>query len=139
MKKWKKAASLLLAVSLVAMSGAAAYAQTPAQGATDPEKGSPAAAKIGETLYETLDEADWQISKSKEATNLDSSYVSSVTLSLPSAQEVLSTDVVFVLDKSTSTDVEDQIMKILQNLNTQVQNTKAAVKVGIVIFNKEAH
>ena len=44
----------------------------------------------------------WQISKSKTATNLDENYQSEVTLSLPAAQEQLESDVVFVLDKSTS-------------------------------------
>lgn len=82
---------------------------------------------------------DWQISKSKEATNLDSNYVSNVTLSLPSAQEALSTDVVFVLDKSTSTEVEEQIIGMLKSLKEQVKKTDATVNVGVVIFNKEAH
>ncbi|MFR3285069.1 MAG: hypothetical protein ACLTR6_12680 [Clostridium fessum] len=44
----------------------------------------------------------WQISKSKKATNLDENFESQVTLSLPSAEEKLENDIVFVLDKSTS-------------------------------------
>lgn len=82
---------------------------------------------------------DWQISKSKEATNLDSNGVSNVTLSLPSAQEALSTDVVFVLDKSTSAEVEEQIIGMLQSLKEQVKKTDATVNVGVVIFNKVAN
>ena len=55
----------------------------------------------------TTDETQtWQISKSKTATNLDKNYQSEVTLSLPAAQEQLESDVVFVLDKSTSADLE---------------------------------
>lgn len=42
----------------------------------------------------------WQISKSKKATNLDENFESQVTLSLPSAEEKLENDIVFVLDKS---------------------------------------
>ncbi|HIS69967.1 MAG TPA: VWA domain-containing protein [Candidatus Gallacutalibacter stercoravium] len=82
---------------------------------------------------------EWDVSKSKTATNLDDNYEANVTLSLPSAEEQLVTDVVFVLDKSTSTDIEQDALNMLQNLQTQVQETNAQVKVGVVIFNKEAH
>lgn len=82
---------------------------------------------------------DWEVSKSKTATNLDENYESQVTLSLPSAQETLESDVVFVLDKSTSADVEDQMIKMLEDLNTQAEETGAVINVGVVIFNKEAH
>ena len=84
-------------------------------------------------------ESDWDISKSKTATNLDANYESQVTLSLPSSQETLESDVVFVLDKSTSADVEDQMLKMLENLNAQTEETGAVINVGVVIFNKEAH
>lgn len=79
------------------------------------------------------------VSKSKTATNLDENYKSKVTLSLPAADEQLVSDVVFVLDKSTSADVEDQLLAMLKDLNTQVAETNAKVKVGVVIFNKEAN
>lgn len=46
----------------------------------------------------------WTISKSKTATNLDSNYESKVTLSLPSAEEKLDSDIVFVVDKSESSE-----------------------------------
>ena len=82
-------------------------------------------------------------SKSKTATNLekqeDGTYTSEVTLSLPSAQEELVTDVVFVLDKSTSTDVKSDALQMLSALKNQITDTGAKVKVGVVIFNKEAH
>lgn len=81
----------------------------------------------------------WETSKSKTATNLDENYESDVTLSLPSAEEELASDVVFVLDKSTSTDVEDEIIEMLGELSDQVKETDAKVKVGVVIFNKEAN
>ena len=82
---------------------------------------------------------NWEHSKSKTATNLDANYQSQVTLSLPSAQEQLVTDVVFVLDKSTSATVEDQMIEMLNSLNQQITETGAKVKVGVVIFNKEAN
>ena len=78
-------------------------------------------------------------SKSKTATQLDEHYQSQVTLSLPSAEEQLVSDVVFVLDKSTSADLEEQAIEMLKNLNTQIKETGAKVKVGVVIFNKQAH
>ena len=77
-------------------------------------------------------------SKSKTATNLDENYQSKVTLSLPSAEEQLVSDVVFVLDKSTSADLEDQAIAMLGDLNNQIKETGAKVKVGVVIFNKKA-
>lgn len=80
----------------------------------------------------------WSISKSKTATNLDSNFLSQVTLSLPSAEEALTTDVVFVLDKSTSASVEDQILNMLSNLKTEAEAKDAKVNVGVVIFNKQA-
>ena len=78
-------------------------------------------------------------SKSKTATQLDENYQSQVTLSLPSAEEQLVSDMVFVLDKSTSAELEEQAVKMLENLNDQIKETGAKVKVGVVIFNKEAH
>lgn len=82
---------------------------------------------------------EWDTSKSKTATNLDGNYISNITLSLPSAQETLETDVVFVLDKSTSDTVENQALKMLESLTAQVTSTGAKVNVGVVIFNREAH
>ena len=84
---------------------------------------------------------DWDEnhSKSKTATPLDANYESDVTLSLPSAEEQLESDVVFVLDKSTSTIVEDEALAMLDDLRGQIAQTGAKVNVGVVIFNKEAN
>lgn len=70
---------------------------------------------------------------------LDEDYRATVTLSMPSYAEPLETDVVFVLDKSTSTIVEDTALKMLEALKNQVENTGAKVNVGVVIFNKVAN
>ena len=87
----------------------------------------------------TSTEATWDVSRSKTATNLDSNYESKVTLSLPSAEEQLASDVVFVLDKSTSATLEQQALDMLTKLKEQAGSTKAKVKVGVVIFNKQAN
>ena len=88
----------------------------------------------------TTDETQtWQISKSKTATNLDENYQSEVTLSLPAAQEQLESDVVFVLDKSTSANIQEDALSMLANLKEQVEEANAKVNVGIVVFNREAH
>ena len=94
---------------------------------------------VGEVPTVPVAPEDWDISKTKEATNLDENYQSQITLSLPSAEEQLVTDVVFVLDKSTSADVEEQILTMLSDLRTEIEGKQAKVKVGVVIFNREAH
>lgn len=81
---------------------------------------------------------NWEHSKSKTATNLDANYQSQVTLSLPSAQEQLVSDVVFVLDKSTSGNVKDDAIKMLESLKSDIEENGAKVNVGIVIFNQAA-
>ena len=86
------------------------------------------------------DPIEWNVSRSKTATALDTNtWTSNVTLSLPSAEEALASDVVFVLDKSTSTELEDHALGMLAALKDQAASTEAKVKVGVVIFNKEAN
>ena len=80
----------------------------------------------------------WQTSKSKKATNLNGNYESKVTLSLPSAEENLATDVVLVLDASKCTkDMLEATIKLLGNLEKQVE-LGANIKVGIVMFKGNA-
>ena len=75
------------------------------------------------------------LSKSKVATNLDSLYESNVTLSLPSAQENLVTDVVFVLDESSCTQqVKENVNSMLEQLYSHIENTGAKIKIGAVQF-----
>ena len=82
---------------------------------------------------------DWTVSKSKTATNLDKNFESKVTLGLPSYEQELVSDIVFVLDKSTSAEVEGQALAMLTDLKGKIANTGAKVKVGVVIFNKIAN
>ena len=86
------------------------------------------------------DPIEWNVSRSKTATALDTStWTSNVTLSLPSAEEALASGVVFALDKSTSAKKEAQELDMLTALKEQTAKTGAKVKVGVVIFNKEAN
>ena len=92
-------------------------------------------------LYAVWKEAEppatqWDTSKSKTATNLDSNYESKVTLSLPSAEEKLDSDIVFVVDKSESSEKESAL-SMLDAIRNQIdEGTK--VNVGVVTFNTVA-
>ena len=78
---------------------------------------------------------EWDTSKSKTAKNLDANYESQVTLSLPSAQETLESDVVFVLDKSScEEEVTTEALAMLEELYASVQNSGATINVGAVQF-----
>ncbi|MGI5894032.1 MAG: hypothetical protein ACOX6P_05490 [Candidatus Merdivicinus sp.] len=82
---------------------------------------------------------DWTKSKSKTATNLNEDFESNVTLSLPAKEEVLESDVVFVLDESSAYDaVVEEMDNMLVALANQVKDTGAAVNVGFVVFRGNA-
>ena len=83
---------------------------------------------------------DMDISKSKSATDLDANDQSKVTLSIPSAQENLASDVVFVLDGSSSAEsgVVTAALVLLDNLKTAAESSGAAVKVCVVKFKRQA-
>lgn len=92
----------------------------------------------GEEYPPAEDNTDWDVSRSKTATNLDSNYESEVTLSLPSAEEELVTDIVFVLDESScSEQVKGEVSSMLDTLYSRIKNTGAKVKVGAVQFRGE--
>jgi len=83
---------------------------------------------------------DWKVSKSKTATDLDASGSTRVTLSLPSAEETLTSDVVFVLDGSSSADtnVVKESLKLLDELKQAAGDNGATVNVCIVKFKRRA-
>ena len=83
---------------------------------------------------------DWKVSKSKTATDLDADGSTRVTLSLPSAEETLTSDVVFVLDGSSSaeTDVVKKSLDLLGELEQAAGNNGATVNVCIVKFKRRA-
>lgn len=77
----------------------------------------------------------WDHSKDKTATELDNNFNSRVTLSLPSAEKELVSDVVFVLDKSScEEDVTTEALEMLADLGASVKDTGASIKVGAVQF-----
>ena len=71
------------------------------------------------------EEPAWDISRSKVATALNENNESTVTLSLPSAEENLNSDVVFVLDGSSSanTAVVNDSLALLEELKTATKNS----------------
>ena len=91
----------------------------------------------------TPDKPTWNldISKSKSATDLDANDQSKVTLSIPSAQENLASDVVFVLDGSSSADtnVVKEARALLDNLKTAAGSSGATVNVCVVKFKRLAN
>lgn len=78
----------------------------------------------------------WDISKSKTATNLDANYESKVTLSLPSKEEKLVSDVVFVIDKSNSSK-QVSITEGIEMLKKLLLS--ATLKVGVIVFDGKAY
>ena len=83
---------------------------------------------------------NWEVSKSKTATALDADGSTRVTLSLPSAEETLASDVVFVLDGSSSADanVVKESLKLLDELKQAAGDNGATVNVCIVKFKRQA-
>ena len=83
---------------------------------------------------------DWEVSRSKTATALDADGSTRVTLSLPSAEETLTSDVVFVLDGSSSADanVVKESLKLLDELKQAAKVNGATVNVCIVKFKRQA-
>ena len=91
-----------------------------------------------ENTTETKD-LELDVSRSKTATELDSNRKSTVKLSLPSAEEALASDIVFVIDKSQcGKAAADAAQQLVASLLQRQEVTKAKVKVGIVIFGGTA-
>ena len=81
----------------------------------------------------------WTVSKSKTATALDTNNETQVTLSLPSKQEQLTSDVLFVMDVSSCTkDAADMSTQIFADLDAQIKANNASVKAGLVVFKGNA-
>ncbi|MBQ3065198.1 MAG: VWA domain-containing protein, partial [Clostridia bacterium] len=78
--------------------------------------------------------------KSKTATPLYGNRFTDVTLSVPGEVETLSTDVVFVIDKSSSDKLASDFANGLFEQLIEVQKISgASIKVGVVIFNYDGH
>ena len=88
-----------------------------------------------EDPVDPVDPPEWDHSKNKTATEFDKDFNSRVTLSLPSAEKELVSDVVFVLDKSScEEDVTTEALAMLADLGASVKDTGASIKVGAVQF-----
>lgn len=74
---------------------------------------------------------------SKEASGLTNNKTT-VTLTVGADQTTEAADVVFVLDKSTSTDVREEALKMLKELQNEASERNLKVKVGAVVFNRSA-
>ena len=118
-RKWKGLLAVFLAVMLMATCSVA--------GAVD-----------GEVIGNPDEIEELPLAKTADL-RLDEDYRATVTLTMPSYAELLETDVVFVLDKSTSADVRNAALDMLKALRSQVQETNAIVKVGVVVYNRQAN
>ena len=88
-----------------------------------------------EAPTESGEPVEWETSKSKTATNLDTNYESKVTLSLPAAETTPVTDVVFVLDRSSSAgSARQEISDMMDNLLEITNHSDAVINIGVVNF-----
>ena len=76
------------------------------------------------------------ISLDKSASALDDNNQSKVSLEFTGDTDKTYSDVVFVFDKSTSVDVRDAAIAMVDELLTRAGDNK--IKVGVVVFNKTA-
>ena len=88
-------------------------------------------------------EATWDVSRSKIASDLtknsNGDWTTNVKLSLPSAEEELASDVVFVLDTSDCVGaVMDQVSDLVTQLKAAQKSSGADIKVGVVAFKGSA-
>ena len=93
----------------------------------------------GETPAAAASDTRWETSKSKTAEATDTEDVYDVTLSLPAAEEKLSSDIVFVLDKSSCNDAtKAKAESLLTALSDAKENSQASIKVAVVSFRGAA-
>lgn len=140
-KKTLAAASLLLALLMpLGVTPLAVYADE-GEGTTQSETSNVSEVSEGTSETKPLewpDAADWTVSCSKIATDLDADYASNVTLSLPSEQEQLVTEVCFVLDESTYSKTHDKALSLLSDLKNQASTMDAKIQVDVVGFKRRA-
>jgi uncharacterized repeat protein (TIGR02543 family) len=143
---------VLSILTMVAMMPGMAYADENTAGSSDTAASTQVENQTGDSTDPNTSTSDpsgsstdnttsqkWDHSKSKTATNLDNNYTSEVTLSLPSKEEQLTTEVCFVIDKSSFADTQGPALRLLGELKDAVNNSGAKVQVDIVEFNRTAH
>ena len=94
---------------------------------------------VSAAAAKTEDTPTWTVDKSKSATALTND-LTTVTLSLPSAEETLTSDIVFVLDKSScSADTAVSAAELLEKMQESAAANKTDIKVAIVSFRDTAN
>ena len=79
--------------------------------------------------------SDTSITKVADSTTLDDNYETVITITFPSEEVQLVTDVVFVVDDSEAHKARvDEYVRMLQELSDQVSDTGAVVQVGAVMY-----
>ena len=94
------------------------------------------AASSDENNNQTLDK------NKKVASELDKNLETKVRLSFPGKQEVLPSDIVFVLDKSGASaqaDIYNQAKTFLEDVKKQAEEKDLNIKVGVVLFNMKGN
>lgn len=94
------------------------------------------AASSDENNNQTLDK------NKKVASELDKNLETKVRLSFPGKQEVLPSDIVFVLDKSGASaqaDIYNQAKTFLEDVKKQAEEKGLNIKVGVVLFNMKGN
>lgn len=125
----KSLAAILLSICMVFTMTPFAFADTVA------DTGDPSGT---DTTTQPTKSVDWKVSK--DATNLDKNYESDVTLSIPSPQEDLSSDIVFVLDKSSCReDTAKAGEELLNSLKQSLADSAASVNIGVIAFEGQSH
>ena len=112
---------------------------------TDISKTTPVTGDVTYTFkyVKVSTEATWDVSRSKIASDLtknsNGDWTTNVKLSLPSAEEELASDVVFVLDTSDCVGaVMDQVSDLVTQLKAAQKSSGADIKVGVVAFKGSA-
>lgn len=89
--------------------------------------------------WEKNEDPDSSVVIDKTATDLDPDDQTTVTLKVGADQAVSGSDVVFVLDKSTSVEVKNEALAMLEELKNYASTNNYSVKVGLVTFNNNAN
>ena len=110
--------------------GAGAEATEPGEAEEEP------AENISNETFAEYSAAQWDYKKSIRASQLNDQFETDVTLTLPSAEVKLASEVCFVLDKSSFSQTEEKAMDLLTELKAAAENTGARVQVDIIEFNR---
>jgi hypothetical protein len=111
---------------------------------SDGNPGDPVLFPVPEVGYIVLPDENYDdpdnFDKSKTATDLYDDRYTDVTLSIPGEVEDLATDIVFVIDKSSSDKLSSGFAnELFAQLMAVKRSSGARINVGVVIFNYKAH